>query len=92
MAEKIRQFTIKWLDGGRSPQVAPNPRYPCGVDLDISAGRVDGCTAELPYPAKRIGSYVVTCLRCGFVGACTTAGRPDDPRSLTMPCKMMEAK
>jgi C4-type Zn-finger protein len=43
---------------------------------------------ELPYPAKRCGIYLVVCERCGYSAAITTAGRPDDPRKVTLPCKL----
>jgi hypothetical protein len=79
------QFTVRWFDGEREPQCAPNPDYPQGIDLDPMPGRA-GCVAELPYPAKRCGYYVVECNLCGYGLACTTAGRPDDPRSIKIPC------
>jgi len=84
-------FTIKWHDRGREAAVAPNPDYPNGIDLDTTQPGETSCRTELPYPAKRIGVYVVTCNRCGATSVVTTAGRPDDPRSLTMPCKTGEA-
>ncbi len=78
---------IEWIDKGREPQCAPDPAYPTGKDLDCSTVLRPSCRTDLPYPAKRCGLYVVTCEECGMSVACTTAGRPDDPRSLTMPCK-----
>jgi hypothetical protein len=42
----------------------------------------------LPYPAKRIGHYRIECELCGLRVACTTAGRPDDPRSIRIACKL----
>ncbi len=83
------QFEITWRDGHREPSCAPNPAYPAGVDLDISKGAQTTCKVALPYPAKRIGGYVIECHRCGIGVACTTAGRPDDPRSITIACKAM---
>lgn len=82
-------FDIRWLDGRAEPQCKPNPAYPDGIDLDVSGGAAHSCETPLPYPAKRIGSYVVTCKVCGTRTACTTAGRPDDPRSLKVPCRAM---
>ena len=79
--------TIEWIDGGREPKVAPNPEYPDGVDLDYSIDGQWKCKTDLPYPAKRIGVYVVNCNECGLRVAITTAGRPDDPRSVTVACK-----
>jgi hypothetical protein len=77
---------VEWFDSGREPQCAPDPDYPKGKDLDISDGS-KSCCAQLPYPAKRCGYFVVACSKCGMSVAVTTAGRPDDPRSLRMPCK-----
>lgn len=82
---------ITWVDRGREPQEQPNPDYPDGIDLDCSNGADAACKADLPYPAKRCGYYVVECPVCGFTAACTTAGRPDDPRSIKMPCKVAGA-
>ena len=78
---------IQWLDRGREPQCAPNPAHPLGIDVDLSEGVTKTCKASLPYPAKRCGVWMVKCLDCGYVGACTTAGRVDDPRSIKLPCK-----
>jgi hypothetical protein len=80
-------FEVTWLGSGAKAQCAPDPRYPEGIDHDISRGTVNTCTAELGYPAKGIGAYIVVCKRCALRVSCTTAGRPDDPRSITMPCK-----
>lgn len=85
-------FKIQWKDAGREPQCAPNPAYPEGIDLDASSGAAVACVAALPYPAKRIGAYTVKCKVCGVKVACTTAGRPDDPRSIKVACKGMNAK
>lgn len=79
---------IEWVDGGREPQCSPNPSFPEGIDLDCSSGAELACTYDLPYPAKRCGYYLITCKVCGFKAGATTAGRPDDPRSITMPCKI----
>ena len=77
---------VEWLDGGREPQCAPNPKYPNGLDADASAGAKETCKIALPYPAKRCGLYVVRCPICGIKVAVTTAGRADDPRSVTVAC------
>ncbi len=79
---------VKWMDGKRKPQCAPNPSYPNGIDLDTSGGADRTCTIDLPYPAKRIGAYVIHCPVCGLRTGCTTAGRHDDPRSLKMACRL----
>ena len=82
------QFLVEWNDGHREPQCAPNPAYPEGIDIDV-AGEVESyCVRSLPYPAKRCGYYSVRCKLCDFSIAITTAGRPDDPRSVRIPCKL----
>jgi hypothetical protein len=81
------QFRIIWRDSGREPQCPPNPAYPEGIDLDISSPGLASCQTPLPYPARRCGVYIVSCLVCGLNVAVTTAGRPDDPRSARIPCK-----
>jgi len=81
------QFIINWVDSGRKPKQKPDPAYPKGIDLDCSFGSIHSCATPLPYPA--IGHYVVECRICGLRVACTTAGRPDDPRSVKMACKRM---
>lgn len=82
-----KQFDITWIDGEREPQVAPNPAYQHGVDIDTSLAGEPSCMTPLPYPARRIGLYRVICRICGLSVAITTAGRPDDPRSLRVRCK-----
>lgn len=79
-------FKIKWIDLHREPQCAPDPRFPNGKDLDVSHG-LKACKVALPYPAPRCGLYYVQCKTCGTNAAITTAGRPDDPRSVTMVCE-----
>ena len=82
-----KQFEITWYDAGREPRVAPNPLYPDGVDVDLMGPFETGCKVSVPYPAKRIGSYRLWCKLCNVHVAVTTAGRSDDPRSITIPCK-----
>ncbi len=83
---------VNWIDRGREPKCPPNPDYPNGIDADASFGAEKSCRVELPYPAKRCGLYHVTCEACGLTVGITTAGRPDDPRSLRMPCKRGNAE
>jgi hypothetical protein len=85
-----RQFAVRWIDSGREPQAKPDPDYPEGRDVSgVRAGEI-GCRLALPYPAKRVGNYSIVCKLCGFALLLSTAGRPDDPRSVTMPCKTVE--
>lgn len=81
------QFTIQWRDSGEEPRVTPNPDYPDGIDLDMTEPGMPSCQTALPYPAKRIGLYIVICTKCGLRFGVTTAGRPDDPRSVRVSCK-----
>lgn len=78
---------VEWIDHGREPQCAPNPLYPKGIDLDASLGARRTCKVDLPYPARRCGHYAVWCSACGMTLAVTTAGRVDDPRSVTVACE-----
>lgn len=81
-------FKIEWIDGGREPKVAPNPNFPNGRDLDmVRDPQAKTCSTELPYPAKRCGLYILVCETCGLRVGVTTAGRPDDPRSVRIECK-----
>lgn len=80
-------FEVLWNDSGKWPTQPPHREWPNGVGLDISAGAEFKCTVALPYPAPRIGIYEVRCVRCGYSAMVTTAGRVDDPKTLTVPCK-----
>lgn len=84
-------LSVKWLDRGRDPQCAPDPAYPDGKDVDVSDGAAVTCETALPYPAKRVGIFIVECPTCGYRAAITTAGRPDDPRSAKIPCQAQRA-
>jgi hypothetical protein len=85
----LNDFNIKWVDMKREPQCPPNPNYPNGKHISAPFARKT-CRAILPYPAKRCGFYVVECQGCGVKVAITTAGRPDDPTSIDIPCKLRE--
>jgi len=80
-----KQFDITWIDHGREPKGAPNPNFPNGRDIDITKGQ-PSCEVLLPYPARRRGLYIVRCKICNELTGVTTAGRPDDPRSVKLPC------
>lgn len=77
---------IKWIDSGREPKCAPNPAFPNGVEVDLSGGSANTCIAELPYPARRCGIYMIDCKTCGLHVGVTTAGRADDPRNVKLAC------
>ena len=81
---------VQWVDHRREPQCQPNPAFPDGIDLDVSGGAERSCSTDLPYPAKRCGVYIVTCEACAVRAVITTAGRPDDPRSVRVACKAVD--
>jgi predicted RNA-binding Zn-ribbon protein involved in translation (DUF1610 family) len=87
MGDPKPDWYIEWRDGGRDPQSPPNPSYPQGIDMDASDGASVTCQSSLVYPAPRCGAWIVRCRRCGTSAAVTTAGRPDDPRSLKLACR-----
>lgn len=83
-------FAITWFDRGREPECPPDPAYPNGIDIVAPRQELQpSCTVTLPYPARRCGFYCVDCVRCEQRVIVTTAGRPDDPRSLTLACRPM---
>jgi hypothetical protein len=86
------RFDVTWHDAGREPVAQPDPAYPNGMDIDCSAGAANRCNLKLPYPARRCGQYLVVCKTCGLSAIASTAGRPDDPCSLTVACKIPTSK
>lgn len=81
------RHTVQWIDSKAESKNPPNPKYPLGVDLDMSSGSERACLVTLPYPARRIGYYAIDCGTCNLRVAISTAGRPDDPRSVKLACK-----
>lgn len=81
------KFIVRWVDSGREPLCGPNQNFLEGRDLDVSKGEERACVLELPYPAPRVGTYVIECRKCGLAIGFTTAGRPDDPRRVKFACK-----
>jgi hypothetical protein len=86
----MSKFKTEWIDHKREPQCEPNPDYPNGIDADISSGAAVTCTTDLPYPARRCGLYIIECETCGRRIGITTAGRPDDQRTVKLACKKRE--
>lgn len=84
----MADLKVEWVDLKREPQCVPNPAYPEGIDLDASLGAAMTCSTVLPYPSRRCGLFVVTCDACNLKVVITTAGRPDDPRSVKVACKL----
>lgn len=85
MTEK-QNADITWIDSGREPKCEPDPAFPHGVIADLAGGHHTTCMFDLPYPAKRCGMYRIVCGKCGFRVGVTTAGRPDDPVAVILPC------
>ena len=92
MEPKRADWEITWKprEGGRKPAVTPNPDFPHGIHVDGSDDEKPRCRGELPYvmwPERGLGLLIVKCRICDMSIAITTAGRPDDPISLTQNCK-----
>lgn len=87
----LLSIAVQWFDGEREPQNPPNPAFPNGMDVDLSQGAKRVCKIELPYPARRCGMYLIACQACGLRIGVSTAGRPDDPRTVTLGCNRPEA-
>jgi hypothetical protein len=96
------KFEIRWIDRGHPPRQPANPHYPDGCNLNLTGDgeaklphpqeaepKVDHCIAQLPYPSghDNVGTWVLRCLICGSVTGVTAASRPDDARSVKIPCK-----
>jgi hypothetical protein len=78
---------VEFEPSGRGKaRCARNPDYPGCCHIDVTEGR-PGCSVNLPYPAPECGEWIVLCAACGMCVGVTAAGRPDDPRSVHIPCK-----
>lgn len=85
-------FDVMFLDSGREPQCKPDPNFPEGRHIVLSQAVIQKtCTRNVPYPAPRCGTYRIVCTECKFSALVTVAGRPDDPRIVTLPCKRLDA-
>ena len=83
-------LTVNWIDFKQEPRSAPDRFYPDGMDVNIAGKAKRTCFTELPYPAARCGVYIIDCDTCGLRTGVTTAGRPDDPRSVTVACRAVK--
>jgi hypothetical protein len=80
---------VEWVDFGREPRCKPDPDWPNGKPVNLMTDPDQKvCRADLPYPAPRCGLYVVKCKICGWSVGITTAGRPDDPPWVALPCRL----
>jgi hypothetical protein len=81
-------WDVTFIDAGREPKEKPDPDFPNGRELDLRTNVLQKhCCRGVPYPAPRCGQYLITCNVCRLRVVVTVAGRPDDPRSITLPCK-----
>lgn len=80
---------VTWDDGGRPPISPPDPRYPEGIDIDYTHPGEKTCKIAIPYPTGHvnIGRWLIFCHECGLAAIITAASRPDDPRSIVLPCQ-----
>ncbi len=78
---------VKFNDSGRKAQNPADSRYPNGIDVSAAQPGQKSCCRNLPYPAPGVGTYSVRCTKCNFTALVTVAGRADDPRTITLPCK-----
>ena len=86
-------FHVEFKPSGRGKaQCPPDPQFPNGVTINAANHGQPFCEVALPYPAPECGHYVVRCSLCDMSVAITAAGRPDDPRSLTMPCRLTRTR
>lgn len=77
---------VEFKPSGRGKaQCDPDPNFPDGIDIEVGNPLVS-CKVDIPYPAPECGLWIVRCEVCGFSMALTAAGRPDDPRSVRLPC------
>jgi hypothetical protein len=91
--KQIGHFKLSWVDSGRTAKGDPDPDYPDGIDIALTRNKIQpSCRVELPYPAKRIGFHLIECEQCGYSAVVTAAGRVDDPRSVTLPCKIRKQR
>ena len=71
--------------GRGKAQCPPDPDYPNGKKIAIDVQ--PNCEVSLPYPAPECGQFFVKCKACEAFIIVTAAGRPDDPISVTVPCR-----
>lgn len=78
---------VNFIDSGRTATQPSNPKFPNGQQISVAEPGQKSCTFNLPYPAPGCGTYSIVCSACRFTALVTVAGRADDPRVLTLPCK-----
>lgn len=82
-------FDIKFIPSGRGKaRCAPDPEFPDGMVLCIAKEGEARCIVKLPYPAPECGGFAAKCRRCEYSIYITAARRRDDPREVTIPCRV----
>ena len=81
----MTKFEFTLITTGRKVQCPPNPEFPVGMSVD--AGYRVMCAVDLPYPSDSCGVLRIDCPKCGIKVGFTVAGRIDDVRRVTLPCK-----
>ena len=89
----MNPISVTFQPSGRGKaQCDPDPDFPEGKHVILSAAGVPTCEVDLPYPAPECGLLIVKCALCNLQVALTAAGRPDDPRSVRVPCLISQPK
>lgn len=82
---------VRWESLNRKAQCEPDEHYPDGIEIDATTERDRfACRVDIPYPPPhpgQCGLWAVDCDHCQSTFICTAAGRPDDPKSMTVPCR-----
>lgn len=81
------KFVVRWVDSGREALCGANPNFLEGRDFDVSQGAERACVLDLPYPAPRVGHYIIECKVCRQQIGFLTSGLPSDPRRVKFACK-----
>lgn len=87
MSIVAKHIKVEFLSHNRKAVCAPNPDYPEGMDVDLTEPQATACQTAIPYPAECCGVWLLQCTACGTSVAVTAAGRPDDVRSVKIPCR-----
>jgi hypothetical protein len=76
-----------WLSEARWAQHPHDPRYPLGLLFDASAGG-PCCEVALEHPTPCVGKWITNCDLCKNPCHRERGGRPDDPYTVRLACKL----
>jgi hypothetical protein len=83
---------VEFIPSGRGKaKCEPNPNFPHGIEIVCPPNTPVSCKVALPYPAPECGMWSVVCTTCQCRLFVTAAGRPDDPVSVFLPCRISES-